>query len=531
MARIFRQTYTKPLPEGSEVFTRKGKRYARFKDAKGKTVTAPLSHDGSKIIREAKKWYIEYRNADDVIKRVAGFTDRKATEQRAAELEKEAERVRSGYKPKEHEQLNRPLAEHLKEFHTSLLLRGDSTTYADQTVRRIERMFYECNCSFWKDISASQIRHCIAGLTYRGKHISTQTTNYYVQSMKQFCKWMVQDRRANESPLEHLECETVRKVVDEEHPRRALEIDELRHLLEVTKAGPKRFGMTGYERYLLYRLAAETGLRAKELRTLKVSSFDFDNLIVCVSGANTKNKREAMQRLRLDTAQELKRFFSDKLPNAKAFGGTCRKLTKRTAEMVKADLADANISYVVDGLFFDFHALRHQTGTLLAASGVHPKVAQSIMRHGDINLTLSRYSHTLTGQEAKAVESMPDLSLPSGDKLIATGTDDFALEVSENNKPDNKPEVSGLQILDNKEVTGNVNGQISVAPLYLVFCQNMIVVAPCVREDLARLRFGQLMSLRGNRTTSTMTSYQKSPSLNQKPRFWPNYPGCRCAIR
>jgi hypothetical protein len=100
--------------------------------------------------------------------------------------------------------------------------------------------------------------------------------------------------------------------------------------------------------------------------------------------------------------------------------------------MVKADLADANIPYVVDGLYFDFHALRHQTGTLLAAGGVHPKVAQSIMRHGDINLTLSRYTHTLTGQEAKAVESMPDLSLPSSGKQAATGTDDRRAAVAQN---------------------------------------------------------------------------------------------------
>ena len=62
------------------------------------------------------------------------------------------------------------------------------------------------------------------------------------------------------------------------------------------------------------------------------------------------------------------------------------------------------IPYVLDGLYFDFHALRHQAGTLLAASGVHPKVAQSIMRHSDINLTMSLYTHTLHGQESQAVE-------------------------------------------------------------------------------------------------------------------------------
>ena len=83
---------------------------------------------------------------------------------------------------------------------------------------------------------------------------------------------------------------------------------------------------------------------------------------------------------------------------------------------------------------FKFSALRYQTGTLLAASGVHPKVAQKIMRHRDINLTMSRYTHTLSGQEAKAKAGLPDLSLPSieAQKNIATGTDDKPVEAAQN---------------------------------------------------------------------------------------------------
>ncbi|HUW19135.1 MAG TPA: tyrosine-type recombinase/integrase [Sedimentisphaerales bacterium] len=69
--------------------------------------------------------------------------------------------------------------------------------------------------------------------------------------------------------------------------------------------------------------------------------------------------------------------------------------------------------------YFDFHALRGECSTLLAASGVHPEVAQTIMRHNDINLTMNAYTHTLRGQEAKAIESLLDLSLPSRDKQQA----------------------------------------------------------------------------------------------------------------
>lgn len=92
----------------------------------------------------------------------------------------------------------------------------------------------------------------------------------------------------------------------------------------------------------------------------------------------------------------------------------------------KADLAGAAISYCDEsGRYADFHALRHTTGSLLAAGGIHPKVAQAIMRHSDINLTMSRYTHSYRESEVQAVKSLPDLSLPSieAQEAKATGTD------------------------------------------------------------------------------------------------------------
>jgi len=125
-----------------------------------------------------------------------------------------------------------------------------------------------------------------------------------------------------------------------------------------------------------------------------------------------------------ETTAELKEFFQGKMPTTKAFGGTYKRLTLKTADMLKADLADAGIPYVDNGgRYADFHSLRHTTGSLLAATGVHPKVAQSIMRHCDINLTMLRYTHTLRGQESRAIEGLPDLRSPSEGEQKLMGTD------------------------------------------------------------------------------------------------------------
>ena len=315
----------------------------------------------------------------------------------------------------------KPLVDHLEDFRKSL---GDTTKHAKQTTNSIFRMYDACKFKTWSDISASRLFNYLADLKNKGD-ISQRTFNFNLKAAKQFCTWMVKDRRASTSPIEHRSCET---ITDHKRQRRAITADELRYLLENTKASETRFGMTGYERALLYRLATETGLRANELRSLKNYSFDFTNLTV--STAQTKNKRTAVLPLRAGTAAELKEFFEGKLPTAKAFGGTYNKLTDKTSKMLQNDLEGAGIDYVDDsGRYFDFHALRGECSSLLAAAGVHPRLVQSIMRHSDINLTMNAYTHTFRGQESEAIENLPDLSLPSREsqKNRKTGTDDFSV--------------------------------------------------------------------------------------------------------
>ena len=86
--------------------------------------------------------------------------------------------------------------------------------------------------------------------------------------------------------------------------------------------------------------------------------------------------------------------------------------------MLRLDLADANIPYRDSaGRVADFHALRHTFISSLAASGVHPKTAQTLARHSDIRLTLDRYAHVFNKQQVEAINSLPDLSAaPKADR-------------------------------------------------------------------------------------------------------------------
>jgi integrase len=397
--------------------------------------------------KEAQKWYIELRDHLQKVRRFPAFVDKQQSEVLGRQVERlisckvaggpptpELTRWLEGTPQTLRNRLakiglldpervfgGKLLSEHLADFKQFLSDTGDTIEQVELSVGRAKRIIEDCRFTVWADMSANTVSRYINDLRNRGG-LSKRTANHYLRSIKHFCLWMVKQRRASESPLAHLDCVSV-EAGDIRHGRRALSVDEIRRLLETTATQPERFGMTGPERVIVYRLAVETGLRRNELRSLTRASFDFDKCMVTVEAQHTKNGKEAVLPLRADTVAELKQFVAGKLLTAGVFS-----LPGKTAMMVRADLEAAGIAYVDDaGRFADFHSLRHTTGTLLASVGVHPKVAQTLMRHSDINLTMSRYTHTLTGQEAKAVESLPDLSAPSSrqqQRAVATGTDD-----------------------------------------------------------------------------------------------------------
>ena len=321
--------------------------------------------------------------------------------------------------------------EHLSDFRKAVLNKGGTPDHAKLITARIRNILKGCKCTYHSEIVASRVQQYLADQRAAKDGISAQTSNFYLQAIKQFCRWMVKDRRASESPVEYLDGMNVKD--DRRHDRRNLTIAELSKLLTTTDKGPVRHFMTGRARVMLYRVAMETGLRRKELRTLTPGSFQLegDELTVAVDAGRSKNRKPTLLPIREELATELRKWFQ-----AARFGPSDAlwpKLTKNTAMMLKADLEECGIAYVDDaGLFADFHSLRHSFISMLAAGNVHPKLAQRLARHSDINLTMMRYSHTLLADEAQALEALPqfpsafDGGTNQREALRATGTNDVS---------------------------------------------------------------------------------------------------------
>ncbi len=255
----------------------------------------------------------------------------------------------------------------------------------------------------------------------RAAGLSAKSSNHYLTAIKGFYNWLVVERRATESPIAHLSA--LNAKTDRRHGRRTLEVEELLRLLTVTRSGPKRFGMTGEQRYWLYRIAVETGLRSNELRGLTRANFDLDDPAptVTIDAASAKNRETATIPLRPDTASELRAFLANKLPTANVF----RMLRpENVVVMLRGDLEAANIPYTDEtGRVVDFDALRSTLASPLLRAGVDVRTAKELMRHSTIGMTDDVYACTFRGSLAEAVKRLPDLTRPLTERVKATGTD------------------------------------------------------------------------------------------------------------
>jgi len=387
-------------------------------------------------------WYVDVQTPDGRRRSIRGFTDKGMTEDLGRHVEALiARRVNreppdaalaawlEGLTPYLRDRLGaigafdatraaagKSIAEHLADWGVYLKARGCAPRYIDGAGAAVRHVADAAGLRFLSDIQADAVEAHLADLT--GGGLSDRTRNSHLASIRAFCRWAVHLGRLTADPMVR-----VRAIREEpRRHRRALSAEEVRRLLTAAAKEPARYGMTGAERALLYRLAAESGLRRGELASLTRASFDLDGAAptVTLEARDSKRRRRDTLPLRPHMAEALRAHLNGKAPTAPALPVPSRN---RTAPMLREDAEAAGLDLA--GL--DFHSLRHTTGSLLCAAGVHPRVAQTIMRHSTIELTMRRYSHVLREQESDALALLPDLSAPPAEAARATGTDDAAV--------------------------------------------------------------------------------------------------------
>jgi integrase len=487
MPRLRRVPYTKPIPAGASIVPHKGKPHARFKGDDGKPVLAPLTKKGDRIRLLSEKWYGEYRDADGVLRTEPLSTDKTAAAQMLAALVKKAELGKSGILDPYEQHRKRPLAEHLADWREALRASGAGPKHVRERVNAARRVLDGCKFVFLGDLSASRVQTFLAELRRRRREVrldpakewytrdelarvlgivpdsvkaivhrhrlkatgvsrdrrypretaeaiaalrdksqGVRQNNAYLIAVKQFCGWLVKDRRMPDNPLAHLRYGN--EKLDRRHDRRALPAAELLAVINAAWRSPIAYRcMAGPDRAILYSVACASGFRASELASLRPTAFDLDGDLptVTISAAEAKNGKTAVQPLPPDVAEALRGYLNGRPVDRPVWPGTWPKVA---AEMLRLDLEAAGVPYVVEGpdgpLYADFHALRHSFIAMLDKSGATLKEAMQLARHSDPKLTMAVYGRAHLHDLGEAVRRLPPLLVGVQEQQAATGTDD-----------------------------------------------------------------------------------------------------------
>lgn len=167
MGTVYRKMTTRSMPAEAEIFVRKGERFARWKDSKGKTRTALFSSgkDGRDRITTISPYFIaKYRDGSGlIVEQSTGCRDETAARRVLADLERRAELVKAnvitaaedlaaGHQPK-------PLAVHFDAYSEHLQAVGVTEKHGKETRRYLVQLAANCSFSRLADLTREAFEH------------------------------------------------------------------------------------------------------------------------------------------------------------------------------------------------------------------------------------------------------------------------------------------------------------------------------------------------------------------------------------
>ncbi len=458
MPSVFKRSKTKPLPAGAKVVERKAGPVAEWLDARGNRRSAPLTEDRTGIRIEASTWTVQYVDEHGHPQRLAGGRDYDAAMQLGREHERRAMQRREGLIDPTQERhakaARQPIAEHAAAY-AAFLTAGERTTKHVRTVERhLAAILSRCGMERLSDLRAPAVLSAVAAIRQgvplgekKQRPASLATCNAHLRSIKGFARWLHRQRLTAEDAL--LGLPLFNAATDRRHIRREMSAAEVQRLLDVTERRTlPEHGAPGPTRAMCYRVAAATGFRASELRSLTRESFDLEaSPPTCtVEAAYSKRRRRDVQPLPEALVELLRAWLSGFEPGRPVFEG----IAGDTARMLRSDLAAARAEWLdeagseaerqgreqTDFLLYrdhrghvsDFHSMRVLFVSRVVAGGASVKVAQSLARHSTPVLTMNVYSRAALHDVAGAVEGLGDLLSPKAPQperqsMRATGTD------------------------------------------------------------------------------------------------------------
>lgn len=301
----------------------------------------------------------------------------------------------------------------LQEYIDDLKAIGNTEKQASLVKTRIELIVARASFSEYAHIDAVKVTKAINDLKGEGQFQTTSTANKYLEAMRAWTHWMLLNGRWDRDPLAIIP--KIKGDTSNSRPRAILSMGNFEKLLRVTREQPPRRNLSGEQRYWLYLIASQTGLRAQELHSLAPASFHLDARPPYVEIRNTISKRgkRTGKKDRIELQQAFVEFllpWLSQIPQDARLWGESRSWWYKAADMLRADLRAAEIPDTVqtsDGLaVVDFHSFRGLQVTNAMRTGQPSRVVMKVARLSSEKL-LDRYVKVSESEITACVEAMP----------------------------------------------------------------------------------------------------------------------------
>lgn len=310
---------------------------------------------------------------------------------------------------------NRRIEDALSEYIGNLLAVGNSAKQASLVKQRIKAVIRKARLKEYAQVDAVTVTKAIASLKTEIGFKAT-TANKYREALRAWTRWAKKNGRWPSDPLADMP--KFKGDTSNSRPRAILTDPEFELLLCATRGGPVRRNLTGEQRYWLYLLASQTGLRAQELNSLSPASFHLDAEQPYVEVHCTISKRRTTDRilLRQDFAALLRPWLRQQ-PAKRRLWANSRSWFYKAPTMLRQDLQASGVSHerkTNQGIsIIDFHSFRAYRVTKAMMSGKNSRVVMATVRLSCESL-LNRYVKIPSSEITDCTEAVPLPRLPSG---------------------------------------------------------------------------------------------------------------------
>ncbi len=307
MGHVFKPFVTRPLPAGSTLAMRAGKRVAVWTDDAGKKRQAAVTDgDTPRIRQRASTYTAQYRDGSGIRRRVAtGCKSRDAARSVLADLESRAEKVLSGIVTAAEESVaehaGTPVVEHVDAYVAVLACkrgRGAKRTIAPAHVTNVARTLRlaadECGFRRLRDLNREAVERWVRRLLDAPveQRLAPRTINARLAALTSWGNWLVESGRLTANPFARLrKTAGLDESDDVRRQRRALTADELRRLLTVARLRP----VAEHGRATVRVVDADRP--AKSRATWRKAELTFETIAAAAERGRSRLRADVLERL------------------------------------------------------------------------------------------------------------------------------------------------------------------------------------------------------------------------------------------